>query len=278
MPNPFHHFWLFVYAVGDHAFTLAAGCVLTVVINLIEKYAMGGKRLPLKADIAVLLSFVFFASFQAWRDEYDTACKVQTTPAIQITMPPIAVPPAQVIVTPAPALEPSHDLTGFVELAKSDMVTKTIAKDLPISVNVGFVAKGSQPIHGMAYITTDIVADFSKKLDEDLEKTSEKELRRIFSVEVEKAKKDIVQKKFEGHKLGIGNGIIWSTASSSPLTEAQVNGLVTGQTRLYVLSWATWKDSNNRVGSLETCQWLQAPTSLDLSSQQVVWHLCTWIP
>jgi hypothetical protein len=103
MPNPFHHFWLFVYAVGDHAFTLAAGCVLTVVINLIEKYAMGGKRLPLKADIAVLLSFVFFASFQAWRDEYDKASKVQTTPAIQITMPPIAVPPAQVIVTPAPA-------------------------------------------------------------------------------------------------------------------------------------------------------------------------------
>ena len=63
MSNPFHHFWLFVYAVGDHTVTLAAGCVLTVVINLIEKYALGGKRLPLKADIAILLLFVFLCLF-----------------------------------------------------------------------------------------------------------------------------------------------------------------------------------------------------------------------
>src|ERR1700730_4321502 len=98
MPNPFHHFWLFTYAVGDHAFTLAAGCVLTVVINLIEKYAMGGKRLPLKADIAILLVFVFFACFQAWRDEYEIASKVPpASPPVQVTNQ-VTVPPAQVVV------------------------------------------------------------------------------------------------------------------------------------------------------------------------------------
>jgi len=91
MANPFHHFWLFVYAVGDHAFTLLAGCALTVVINLIEKYVLGGKRMPLKVDIAVLLFFVFFASFQAWRDEYDKASKVQTVPSVQVTIPPIVL-------------------------------------------------------------------------------------------------------------------------------------------------------------------------------------------
>jgi hypothetical protein len=64
MQNPFVHFLLFLYSVWDHVFTLAAGCVLTVLINLIEKYALKGRRLPLKADLAVLSAFLFLLAFK----------------------------------------------------------------------------------------------------------------------------------------------------------------------------------------------------------------------
>ena len=93
--NPFNHFWLFLGAVWVHAITLAAGCVVTVVINLLEKYVIK-KTLGWKVDLAILLAFVFFACFQAWRDQYEVAVKVNQNPSIQITN---NVPPA-----PAPII------------------------------------------------------------------------------------------------------------------------------------------------------------------------------
>ena len=144
-------------------------------------------------------------------DQYEKAKNVATAPTIQITMPSISVPPAQVIVAPGTPPQESQDLTGFLELAKSDMVTSIVAEDSPISVNVGFIVKGTQPIDGAAYITSDILADYDKKLDSEVEKTAEQEIGKIFSKEIEKAKAQMVREKFKGHKLGVGNGIVWST-------------------------------------------------------------------
>jgi hypothetical protein len=61
----------FALAVISHVFTLLAGCAVTVVINLIERYFR--KKLPIWVDIAILLGFVLFACFQAWKDEYQKA-------------------------------------------------------------------------------------------------------------------------------------------------------------------------------------------------------------
>jgi hypothetical protein len=63
------NFAAFVGSVFGHVFTLLAGCVVTVVINLIERHFMKGRKLPPWADIAILLLFLFFACFQAWRDK-----------------------------------------------------------------------------------------------------------------------------------------------------------------------------------------------------------------
>ncbi len=100
MHNPFDHFGAFLGSVWDHAFTLAAGCVVTVVIALIEKHFMKGKKLPLKADVGILLLFVFFACFQAWHDQYEIAIHTNSPPTVQVNVPPINVPPAQVTVEP----------------------------------------------------------------------------------------------------------------------------------------------------------------------------------
>src|ERR1035437_4318319 len=98
MSNPFSHFWLFLGAVGVHTVTLAAGCIVTVVVNLLEKYVVK-KSLPWQADIGILLAFVFFACFQAWRDQYEIATKVNQTAPVQITNQ-VNVPPA-----PAPVIK-----------------------------------------------------------------------------------------------------------------------------------------------------------------------------
>lgn len=277
MSNPFHHFWLFLYAVWDHAVTLAAGCVVTVMLGIIEKRILK-RPVSAKVEVGILLAFVFFACFQAWRDQYEKAKNIATVPTVQITMPPITVPPAQVVITPAPTQQQSHDWTGFVEVAGVGMRTETIAKDAPISVNVGYVVKGSQPVNAFSSVNNGALVDYDKKVDAALEKQSEESLGKAFSKGLEDVKRQIARKEIKGHKLGIDNGIAWSTVTSLPLTEKQVNGILSGQTRFYLLNWATWKDSNNRVGVVEVCQWMQAPKSLDLYKEKIVWHFCEWIP
>lgn len=76
MSNPFHHFWLFFYAVGDHAVTLAAGCIVTVMLGIIEKRILK-RPISAKVEVGILLAFVFFACFQAWRDQYEKSSHVQ---------------------------------------------------------------------------------------------------------------------------------------------------------------------------------------------------------
>lgn len=72
MANPFDHFFGFLLAVWGHAFTLLAGCAITVVIGWIERHIIK-KKMPFWADLAIVLSFVFFACFQAWHDKYKEA-------------------------------------------------------------------------------------------------------------------------------------------------------------------------------------------------------------
>ena len=103
MGHPFDHFGGFLFAVWGHAFTLLAGCAITVVIGWIERHILK-KQMPFWADLSILLAFLFFACFQAWHDEYGKAVDLQAkldakpTIPIQVNMSPIVVPPAQVLI------------------------------------------------------------------------------------------------------------------------------------------------------------------------------------
>jgi hypothetical protein len=277
MTNPFQHFLLFIWAVLNQVVTLAAGCAITVLIGIIEKRVLK-RPISLKLEIGILLAFVFFACFQTWRDQYSRGNGLQTTLSQKPSQPQVQVnvPPAQVIITPSTPVD--ADLTGFLQIAGIEIVTKIPVKDSPISIDTKFTVKGTQPIHGTYMAESAILADYHKSPDEETERKAEQEIRKLFKKEIQKQKIMIRETKLEGRKFGVGNGFAWNTVNTSPLTEEQAAGIMNGQTRLYVMTWAIWKDSRNKSGDLETCAWLQPPLSMDLTKEQLVWHVCVWAP
>lgn len=66
----------------------------------------------------------------------------------------------------------------------------------------------------------------------------------------------------------------FQTAVYQNLAKREVSGFVTGQTRIYLLTFMTWKDDNNTAGSYESCQWLQAMSSANIGLEIAVWHEC----
>jgi hypothetical protein len=57
-------------ALLAHTVTLLAGCGATVMVGLLQKYVL---KQPLSSrwELTILAAFLFFAAFQAWRDEHD---------------------------------------------------------------------------------------------------------------------------------------------------------------------------------------------------------------
>jgi len=61
----------------DHTITLLAGCGATVVLGLIEKHILR-KPLSPKWEVVILGCFIFFAGFQAWKDQRVRAENAET--------------------------------------------------------------------------------------------------------------------------------------------------------------------------------------------------------
>src|SRR2546429_91685 len=70
-----HDFGLFLGAVWDHAITLAAGCIVTVMLGIIEKRILK-RSVSVRTEIGILLAFILFACFQAWRDQFKEALRI----------------------------------------------------------------------------------------------------------------------------------------------------------------------------------------------------------
>lgn len=59
--------WNFLFSVYDHAVTLAAGCIITVISGAIEKRYK--KSISWRCYIIMIMVFLFYATFQAWQDQ-----------------------------------------------------------------------------------------------------------------------------------------------------------------------------------------------------------------
>ena len=94
MHNLFTEFGLFLWAVAQQYVTLAAGCAVTVMIDLLAKYWLK-RPLSYREDVAILGGFVFLACFLAWRSEYENT-KPPIAQPIQVNVPSQAPPQVNV--------------------------------------------------------------------------------------------------------------------------------------------------------------------------------------
>jgi hypothetical protein len=250
MSNPFQYFGLFASAVSDHALTLAAGCLVTVVVNLIEKHAMGGKKLPLKADIAILLVFVFFACFQAWRDQYLRVISLPPATAIQVNVPQQPAPQVQVSV-PGPVVNFPQQM-AYLTSQDEQLVTSAykiggnwVINSSCINTSPSVVAEDGSCARAVYFVNTT-----RNSLNQPVVELIEQENA------YKKFKKDLTSEKNQSHQsYGPGEhtfGTTFSPKVDQPLDEEFRNSSKT----IIFIAETNWKDGSGRH-TMETCQWLQ---------------------
>lgn len=262
--NSFNLFWTFLLSVGDHAITLAVGCVVTVVMSLVEKHVLK-RPVSLRAEVAVLLAFIFFACFQAWRDEYEKASKVPTNLPIQVNVPAINVPPAQVIIERIGGAKEANPI-GFLQLGSIVPVVgqNILAPGQAVAMNVNFENRGSEPV--------DDIHNFETLTPVDMTNPSVAlEAKKAFRSEQQAASER--SRGVKGYPIGAGQGG-FNTARTRPLTQNEIDEILKGNVRLFLQVWAKWKDLHGNSGKIDQCWWLQTPSSVELKTAELSWHNC----
>jgi hypothetical protein len=276
MQNPFVHFWIFLYAVWDHAFTLAAGCVVTVVINLIEKYALKGKKLPAKADIAILLLFVFFATFQAWRDQYDKVKAILPNTTIQVNVPTQPPPQVQVSVPPSTVNFPPQ-MAFFGPDGSISLGNYGFGKYIAVSSTCKNFSQSVPAENAMCWFKSSIV---------DTKPNSQNQS--IVAESVQDTAFEIFEKSLiplrNGQRTTLGPGESHFGTSSPALLDEKLDiALRAGTKTILLAAEYNWKDGAGSHTN-QLCKWLQLgpemPTIFSgpgiLSSNvPIIWNSCT---
>ncbi len=265
MGNPFNHFWLFIGAVGVHAVTLAAGCIVTVVINLIEKYVIK-KSLPWQWDIAILLLFMFIACFQAWRDQYEIAAKVNQAPPVQITNQ-VNVPP-----TPAPIINiPSH--MAYVDATNLGVVVDQYKVGGRWAVSGTF--KNLSP--------TEIAENAGGIQALRVVATKENELKQHIVANTvtentwQQFKKETKSMKEGRRSYGPGESY-FATVWSPPIDEKEDKEFRSASKTIMFLAYFSWTDGAGKHTN-EVCKWLQVYPEMFTgttiaSNATITWNGC----
>ncbi len=104
MPSLPVEFKIFLLVFISHWQSYITGGAVTAVITLVERWRE--KTLPKRIYFIIFaVTFAMASFFMAWRDQFERAERLQISlnakpqqPAIQVNVPPISVPPAQVVI------------------------------------------------------------------------------------------------------------------------------------------------------------------------------------
>ena len=72
------------------------------------------------------------------------------------------------------------------------------------------------------------------------------------------------------------NEVFYFTRELPPFTKQQVEAIISGKARIYILTWATWRDLENRQPQLYDCLWLQSLPLNPYKKGTPVWHVCNY--
>jgi hypothetical protein len=277
MSNPFQYFIIFLFGIYDHLFTLLAGCVVTVVIGIIEKRILK-RPLSLKLEVGVLLAFVFFASFQAWREQYRSAKQVPTLQAqvqdqaTQITN--LKTNPPHVEVNlPAPVVNIPAQM-AYMSSVGTGVVTSSYKIGGYIAVSSGCKNLSSSAVaeNASCVIALRVVDTKPNSLKQPIvpEIIEEEEHRKF--------KKEIASLYTAKKSYGPGENDF--KTAFSPLVDRHLDeAFRSGSKTVLMLGEYTWKDGVGEHTN-QYCVWLQmyaglfsGPGAIDPNAT-ITWHGC----
>jgi hypothetical protein len=178
--------------------------------------------------------------------------------------------PAPPMATSIPKETQHHELNALLQLEAIQPVDgmNELNANKQIAMNVYYSDKGSQPAHDKYSSELLAIADLNS-------------LKGYPDVEVVKQLSEIAknaQAQTTRSNLGDEVGVdqrVWRTTPPVTLDQPTADGIIRGTSRIYMYIWATWKDSENYIGTLTKCYWLQTPTSRIMLLSNLVWHTCS---
>jgi hypothetical protein len=177
----------------------------------------------------------------------------QQQPVVQVNIPPITVPPSQVIIERPGGQVDSQPLSflqigGFVATAEHNL----LIPGRTVALNVAFQQKGPNVVtdaHDFVYL---LPVNTTAKGEYEEARKKFRELR-------EAAHRN------EGASVGVGQ-YVYSTAISPVLSQQDVDGILKGDVKLVLQAWAIWKGAQGTTGKIDQCWWLEKPATIDLSA------------
>ena len=220
----------------------------------------------MKFEIAIFLSFLFFACFQAWREQYERAAPREPSPTIQVNVPAISVAPPQVIIERPAGSSETPTLSGFLVIEQMLPVDdlSVIAEGRSIGFNIVFTQRGNQPVHDVHNFETLSIVEPTD--------AASRAARQTFRSEQKMAHQRAFHEHIDAPSVGLGQQV-FNTAVLGPLTKETADSILRGKNLLYLQAWANWKDLNGNTGTIDEC-WLMVPPVTSKLTAQVNWHNC----
>ena len=248
MHNLFAEFGLFLWGVAQQYVTLAAGCAITVMIDLLAKHWLK-RPLSYREDVAILGVFVFLACFLAWRQEYERASGIGQGTAVQVNIPQQAPPQVNVNVPPAvvniPAQMAYMSSTDVAVVAPSYKIGGNWAITQTFkNISPSVVAEDAAIIQEVKI--TDTTRNFFKQPIVPV--ANQDQFYKQFQ-------KDISDKTPQQRTYGPGESG-FATAFSATIDDQLDNDFRDGSKTILFFSKATWRDATGKHES-DVCKWLQ---------------------
>jgi hypothetical protein len=159
--------------------------------------------------------------------------------------------------------------TGFLEPQDIEALSPGFVFGKPLHLDISLVNKGAAPVFRVRFFAAVIVLSDVHGTDSELLASAKEK----FNIGLQNSHRESQLTHQEGAEVGVGDVV--SHHMEYALSEPQVKGLATGNTRIYVLVWARWdKHRNWRLwpDEVTNCVWLRPFNS---TGNTIVWANCS---
>ena len=227
------------------------------------------KPIPRKLAMVLAALFLLASFFKAWQDQHEQAknylsqLKSRPSPPVQVNIPAISVPPAQVIIESVVANSkhqtPRHDSYMIMRSVVPVTGKNEIEGGKSVALNTNFQHVGPERIYDFR--------SFPSLGFVDVRGFSADEVKAEFSQMVSSVEHGAEGGTFGKDETG------FKTAESKVLTSDEADQIVLGKKMLILQVWATWKTDSGDKGSINECWIVQNPTRI-LSGLNFVLRSC----